>query len=105
MLSPILKAQDTSSCTCTTSYKINYPIKAEHNKISGTVIVEWKVSTDGFWFDPVIIKSLGYGCDEEAMRVVRLMINANNICREKCKVKNRKEGKLSQTFNFHYIDE
>jgi TonB family protein len=105
MLSSFLKAQDTSSCTCTTTYKISYPKKAEQNKISGTIIVEWKVSANGLWSDPVITKSLGYGCDEEAIRVARLMINTNNLCREKCKTKNGKEEKLNQTFNFQYTDE
>jgi TonB family protein len=105
MLCSTLKAQDTSSRSCIASHKISYPKKAEQNKISGTVIVEWKVSVNGLWSQPVIIKSLGYGCDEEAMKAAKSMINANNICREKCKVKNAKEGKLSQTFNFHYTDE
>lgn len=99
------KAQDTSSCSCVTSFKIAYPKKAEQNKVSGTVIIEWKVSADGFWSDPVIIKSLGFGCDEEAMKAAKSMINANSLCREKCKTKNGKEGKLSQTFNFQYTDE
>lgn len=100
----VVDAQD--SCNCVTIFKsINYPKKAEQNKISGTVIIEWKVSADGIWSNPVILKSLGYGCDEEALKAIKSMMITNNSCRLKCKIKSGKEGKLSQTFNFTYTDQ
>jgi len=84
-------AQD--SCNCGMVLKaVTYPRKAEQNKISGTVIIEWKVSVDGIWSNPIIVKSLGYGCDEEAMKAVKSMINTNNFCRQKCKIKNGKKA-------------
>ena len=40
------------------------------NKISGKIVVQFVIERDGKIVDPKILKSLGYGLDEEAMRVV-----------------------------------
>ena len=53
--------------------KINLkkPKQAIENQISGTVEVEFKVNKKGELSDFKVIKSLGYGCDEEAIRLIR----------------------------------
>ena len=53
--------------------KINLkkPKQAIENQITETVEVEFKVNKKGELSDFKIIKSLGYGCDEEAIRLIR----------------------------------
>jgi protein TonB len=51
----------------------HYPSKAKKNNISGIIEVDFLVSKDGEIKNPHVLKSLGYGCDEEAIRVVKLM--------------------------------
>lgn len=48
-----------------------YPIKAQTFQIEGRVIVQFLLDEKGKVKDPQIIKSLGYGCDEEVLRVLR----------------------------------
>ncbi|MCA6362846.1 MAG: energy transducer TonB [Bacteroidetes bacterium] len=50
-----------------------YPEQAKKNNITGFVVVSFLVKTDGTLTDFRILKSLGYGCDEEALRVAKLM--------------------------------
>jgi TonB family protein len=50
-----------------------YPEQAKKNNITGFVVVGFLVKADGTLTDFRILKSLGYGCDEEALRVARLM--------------------------------
>lgn len=45
--------------------------QAIDNQIVGNVTVEFKVNKEGKLSDFKIIKSLGYGCDEEAIRVIK----------------------------------
>jgi len=52
---------------------LRYPNKAIENKISGEVIVSFLLDEKGDISAAMILKSLGYGCDEEALRVVGLM--------------------------------
>jgi TonB family protein len=47
------------------------PKQAIENQIVGTVEVEFKVNKKGELSDFKITKSLGYGCDEEAIRLIR----------------------------------
>lgn len=51
---------------------IKYPIKAKNRNAEGKVFVEFIVNTDGVPVNMKVLKSVGYGCDEEAMRVLRL---------------------------------
>jgi len=48
-----------------------YPIKAQTFQIEGRVIVRFLLDEKGKVKDPQIMKSLGYGCDEEVLRVLR----------------------------------
>ncbi len=52
---------------------LQYPEEALKNQIQGDVIVKYKINEDGEVFDPVVSKSIGYGCDEEAVRLVKLI--------------------------------
>lgn len=65
---------------------LRYPFKAKKNGIEGKVFVEFAVGTDGEPTDFVILKGIRYGCDEEAIRVIRLSNgnqenNAENLLR------------------------
>lgn len=51
---------------------LRYPEEAKAAKIEGKVIVAYDVNDNGKVSNAHIIKGLGYGCDEEAMRVIRL---------------------------------
>ena len=49
---------------------LNYPAQARQMGIEGTVIVVFVVNTDGSVSDVDILRGIGGGCDEEAIRVV-----------------------------------
>lgn len=51
--------------------KLNYPEQARAANISGYVTVEFTIGTDGHATDISVVKGLGYGCDEEAIRVIK----------------------------------
>ena len=48
-----------------------YPKEALDKEIEGNVLVKFKVSSLGAIFDPHVVSGLGYGCDEEAVRVIK----------------------------------
>lgn len=48
-----------------------YPDQARQNKVNGEVTVQLLVAKNGVPQDVRIVKGLGYGCDEEALRVMR----------------------------------
>ena len=50
---------------------LRYPEAAKPLKIRGQVTVEFRLSSTGELFDFRIIKGLGSGCDEEAIRLIR----------------------------------
>ena len=47
-----------------------YPKEALNNKIEGKVMLSFIIEKDGSVSDPKIIKGIGYGCDEEAIRII-----------------------------------
>ena len=51
--------------------KIQYPERARSRGIEGSVIVKFVVDEQGRVVDPYVERGLGFGCDEEALRVVR----------------------------------
>ncbi|OIN56893.1 energy transducer TonB [Arsenicibacter rosenii] len=55
------------------SKNIRYPAAAQRANISGRVFVSFVVNTDGSIQDVSVLKGLGFGTDEEAMRVVKSM--------------------------------
>ena len=52
---------------------LRYPEEARKNKIEGTVAVTYEIDHKGKVVDTKIKSGIGYGCDEEAMRVVKLL--------------------------------
>jgi len=55
------------------SSNLQYPDSARHNNIEGKVVAHFVVNEDGSISDPQILKGLGYGCDEEVLRVISMM--------------------------------
>ena len=52
---------------------IQYPKEAFENEIEGTVYVKFKVDENGFAVSPQVMRGIGGGCDEEAIRLVNLL--------------------------------
>ena len=53
------------------SENLRYPTNAQRKGIEGTVIVAFVVNTDGTTTDIEILRSVGGGCDEEVIRIVK----------------------------------
>lgn len=53
--------------------KIKYPLKANYKGIQGTVVIRFVIDKDGSIINPEIMRTIGGGCAEEALRVVKLM--------------------------------
>ncbi|MCC2544839.1 energy transducer TonB [Hymenobacter sp. BT175] len=53
--------------------KIQYPAAALTHEVSGKVYVRFIVDEQGHIRDARVVKGLGYGLDEEALRLVRIM--------------------------------
>jgi TonB family protein len=52
---------------------IKYPEAAKKNGVQGKVFVTFVVKSDGTVSDVKVLRGVGAGCDEEAVRVVKLM--------------------------------
>jgi len=52
---------------------LHYPVVAQEMGVSGTVIINFVVDRDGDITNMKVIRSIGSGCDEEAMRVLDIM--------------------------------
>ena len=50
-----------------------YPQAALNRRIEGKVLVKYEVNEKGIVHSIKIVNGLGYGCDEEAMRLVQLL--------------------------------
>lgn len=55
------------------SKNLKYPAQARSANVQGTVFVGFVVGNDGKIRDVTVLKGIGYGCDEEAKRVVSSM--------------------------------
>lgn len=53
--------------------QLRYPVMAQTNKIQGTVLAEFVIEKDGTIGNVKILISLSPDCDEEALRVIKLM--------------------------------
>ena len=51
---------------------IIYPEAATENKVKGNVVLDVAIAANGTIKSITVVKGLGYGCDEEAMRLIRL---------------------------------
>jgi len=54
---------------------INYPKVAKDNGVEGMVVVQYVIEKDGSISNAKVIRGIGAGCDEEALRVVNAMPN------------------------------
>ncbi|GAB4041082.1 energy transducer TonB [Spirosoma gilvum] len=52
---------------------LNYPRSAASAGVAGRVYVSFVVNTDGSLTDIQVLKGIGFGCDEEAVRVMQKM--------------------------------
>ncbi|MBL0126095.1 MAG: energy transducer TonB [Flavobacteriales bacterium] len=57
------------------SAQIKYPEEAVENGIGGTVYVSYVVERDGRLSEVKVLRGIGGGCDEEALRVMKSMPN------------------------------
>jgi periplasmic protein TonB len=55
------------------SQNLRYPTAAANANIEGKVFVSFTVNTDGTITDAQVLKGLGFGTDEESLRVVKAM--------------------------------
>lgn len=55
------------------SEKLQYPAEARENSISGTVFIQFVIDKTGTVANAKILRGIGYGCDEEALRVIKAM--------------------------------
>jgi protein TonB len=53
--------------------KIQYPAIARENGVEGNVVVQFVVNADGSVQDMSVVRDIGGGCGEEALRIVTLM--------------------------------
>ncbi|MEM7110544.1 MAG: energy transducer TonB [Bacteroidota bacterium] len=53
------------------SENINYPHSALRTQVQGKVFVQFVVNSDGSLVDFKVVKGIGAGCDEEAVRVLK----------------------------------
>lgn len=55
------------------SKNLIYPTEAKSKKCEGTVYVKFIVEKDGTITNAEILRSIGHGCDEEALRLIKTM--------------------------------
>ena len=71
-------AQERNKCTEEKLKKyldanLKYPVIAREKGVEGTVFIKLRVDRNGRVFDPRIIRDIGDGCGEEALRVINKM--------------------------------
>jgi protein TonB len=69
------------------SLNLHYPNPALEQKVEGEVLVGFIIDTEGAISDVKIIRGIGYGCDEEAVRVVKEMPQWRPACVKGKKIK------------------
>ncbi|WP_229363451.1 energy transducer TonB [Flectobacillus sp. BAB-3569] len=52
---------------------LKYPAAAQRANVQGKVYVQFVVNTDGSIQGVEVLKSVGFGCDEEAVRVIKMV--------------------------------
>ena len=51
--------------------RLQYPVEALQNHIEGNIYIVVTIDSSGVPLNPTIVKGLGYGCEEEATRLVK----------------------------------
>lgn len=85
---------------------LRYPEEAKNNRIEGIVYLTAEINDNGEIKDVYIEKGLGYGCDEEAIRLLRNIHFGgvkNRGIRLKTKKRFRIEFKLPKQSNIQYV--
>lgn len=78
---------------------LRYPAQALEKRVEGTVYVEYEVSDTGKVGSAEVSKGIGFGCDEEAIRLVKMLKYGkvtNRGLRLKSKIKSRIEFRLAE---------
>jgi len=57
---------------------LKYPTLARENGIEGTVVIRYYVDKDGRIRAPQLLKDIGAGCGQEALRVIKSMDNVTD---------------------------
>lgn len=57
--------------------QLKYPAAAKAKNLTGSVLLEFTVDAAGQVKDAVVVKGLGSGCDEEALRIIQLATYKN----------------------------
>ncbi len=52
---------------------LRYPLSAQDNSVQGTVILNFVVNREGRIINLKVVKGIGFGCDEESIRVMEKM--------------------------------
>ncbi len=52
---------------------LRYPEAAAADKVEGTVVIRYTINHKGKVIESKVISGIGYGCDEEAKRLVQLL--------------------------------
>lgn len=55
------------------SGNLNYPSNARENDIQGKVILQLLIDECGYIKESKVLSGIGYGCDEEAIRLTKIM--------------------------------
>jgi len=53
--------------------QLRYPEEARANQIEGDVQIRFVIEADGTVSDPEVVQGIGFGCDEEALRLILSM--------------------------------
>lgn len=89
---------------------LKYPDEALKNRVEGDVIITYKVNSMGEVFDCKVMKSIGAGCDEEAIRLIKLL-NYQEVNNRGVKVTTNNRVKIpfrlpkEKKINFSYSQE
>ncbi|HVS94819.1 MAG TPA: TonB family protein [Mucilaginibacter sp.] len=60
---------------------LHYPEKAKENQVEGKVFVSFIVEKDGTVTFPKVVRGIGNGCDEEAVRLLKTVRNGTLACK------------------------
>lgn len=52
-------------------HELVFPVAMKENNASGTVYIQFVIDTEGKVSDIKVLKGMGYGCDEEAIRFIK----------------------------------
>ena len=92
---------------------LKYPAEAAEKGIEGDVFLHFEVNHEGKVTDAKVAKGIGYGCDEEALRLIKLLqfkkaknrgvrVKTNHKAKIGFKKEMIKAGKQPTTINYSY---